>query len=74
MKERFYDLERQNQTKSKDKSSQEDRIESLEKDVDHIMSRGETSNVSGVPTLVSLKNTSFCLIEHIYRYKYINEY
>ena len=62
MKERFYDLERQNQTKSKDKSSHEDRIESLEKDVDHIMSRGETSNVSGVPTLVRLKTLNLRLV------------
>ena len=69
-------MERQSQTKSKDKSSQEDRIESLEKDVDHIMSRGETSNVSGVPTLVSLKNTNFCLVEHMlpYRYSYKNDH
>ena len=62
MKERFYDLERENQTKSKDKSSHEDRIENLEKDVDHIMSRGETSNVSGVPTLVRLKTPILCLV------------
>ena len=51
--QRFYDLERQNDRKSKDKASHEDRIENLEKDMDHIMGRAETSNVSGVPTMVT---------------------
>ena len=53
MKEKFYDLERQSQKKANDKATHEERIENLEKDVDHIMGRGETSNVSGVPTMVS---------------------
>ena len=63
--QRFYDLERQNDRKSKDKASHEDRIENLEKDMDHIMGRAETSNVSGVPTMVTTISKWFLAFRYL---------
>ena len=70
--QRFYDLERQNDRKSKDKVSHEDRIENLEKDMDHIMGRAETSNVSGVPTMVIMVFQIFNFAFYVY-VKYLNQ-
>ena len=77
MKEKFYDLERQSQRKSNDKASHEERIENIEKDVDHIMARGETSNVSGVPTMVSYITVPYWLQfywQHIKQYLQMNKF
>ena len=38
--------------KSRDKQDG-DRLDALEKDLQHVMGRGETSDVSGIPTMVS---------------------
>ena len=52
MRDRFEDMERDMKRKSQQGNSS-DKLESMEKDLDHLMGRGETSDVSGVPTMVS---------------------
>ena len=45
------DIERDFKSSSKERKVTGERLESLETDVNHIMGRGETSDVSGIPTL-----------------------
>ena len=45
------DIERDFKANHKEKKITNEKLESLETDVNHIMGRGETSNVSGIPTL-----------------------
>ena len=52
MKERFEDIEKDMTKKSKDKQGTSERLDSIEKDLNHLMGRGDTSNVSGIPTVV----------------------
>ena len=51
MRDRFEDMER-NLSRKVQHGNNSDKLESIEKDVDHLMGRGETSDVSGVPTMV----------------------
>lgn len=59
MRERMMDIERDFKSSQKDRKLTNERLESLETDVSHIMGRGDTSDVSGISKrpLVSLKNT-----------------
>merc|ERR1719384_807184 len=45
------DIEREFKASVKDRKLVNERLETVENDVNHIMGRGETSNVSGIPTL-----------------------
>ena len=45
------DVEREFKASVKDRKHVNERMEVIENDVNHIMGRGETSDVSGVPTL-----------------------
>ena len=53
MRDRFEDMERRNLSRKVQHGNNSDKLESIEKDVDHLMGRGETSDVSGVPTMVN---------------------
>ena len=48
------DVEREFKASVKDRKIVKERLEVMETDVNHIMGRGETSNVSGIPTLSRL--------------------
>ena len=50
------DIERDFKGSNKERKLTQERLESLESDVNHVMGRGETSNVSGIPTLNRLLN------------------
>ena len=63
MRDRFEDMERNLNRKAQHGNSS-DKLESIEKDVDHLMGRGETSDVSGVPTMV--KTNSIILMDYIF--------
>ena len=56
MKSVFFskDVEREFKASVKDRKIVKERLEVMETDVNHIMGRGETSNVSGIPTLSRL--------------------
>merc|ERR1719266_1853944 len=56
MRERMMDIERDFKGSNKDRKLTQERLEALEGDVNHVMGRGETSNVSGIPTLNRLLN------------------
>ena len=56
MKEKIMDFERDFKGANKERKITKERLESLETDVNHVMGRGETSNVSGIPTLDRLLN------------------
>lgn len=51
MRERMQDVEREVSMSGKDRKVAGERLDNLEKDMDHIMGRGETSDVSGIPTI-----------------------
>jgi len=51
MRERMMDIERDFKGSNKDRRITQERLESLEQDVNHVMGRGETSGISGIPTL-----------------------
>ena len=53
MKERMVDMERDFKKYSKEKSNLQERLDALDRDMDHIMGRRDTSDVSGIPTIVS---------------------
>lgn len=50
----FQDIERDFKATNKEKKITNERLETLETDVNHIMGRGETSGISGIPTLNGL--------------------
>ena len=52
----YQDIERDFKGSNKDRKLTQERLEALEGDVNHVMGRGETSNVSGIPTLNRLLN------------------
>jgi len=54
MKEKIMDFEREFKGTNKERKLTKERLEALETDVNHVMGRGETSNVSGIPTLERL--------------------
>ena len=56
MKEKIMDFERDFKGANKERKLTKERLEALETDVNHVMGRGETSNVSGIPTLDRLLN------------------
>ena len=54
MRDRFEDIERDMKKRAQQQGT-DDKLDSMEKDLDHLMGRGETSDISGVPTMVQNK-------------------
>ena len=54
MRDRFEDIERDMKKRAQQQGT-DDKLDSMEKDLDHLMGRGETSDISGVPTMVQQK-------------------
>ena len=52
MRDRFEDIERDMKKRAQQQGT-DDKLDSMEKDLDHLMGRGETSDISGVPTMVT---------------------
>ena len=58
MRDRMIDIEQNFKRNSREKESTTERLESIEKDLNQVMGRDETSDATGTPSIVS--SASLC--------------